>query len=143
MKVPTKTRQTQPGQTRNARERRQRRPLLRQHGQRLRDAREHRGIAKMGLAHSNAARHEGHVAASQPAATDPATSTTTVTMRRILRRVRAPLTPAIRSAQLQNALLVEGYGTQGTTLEPHLATQAILHLIERAALRSRFFDEFQ
>jgi hypothetical protein len=76
----------------------------------VRDVGEHRGIAKMRFVQEIVVRHEGQVAASQPTATDPTTSTTTVRITRILRRVSAPLASAIRSAQLQNTLLIEGYG---------------------------------
>jgi len=109
-KLTAQTRQTQACRARKARERRHCRGLLRQDGQCVRDAGEHRGITKMRFVQEIVVRHEGQVAASQPTATDPATSTTTVTIRRILRRVSAPLASAIRSAQLQNTLLIEGYG---------------------------------
>jgi hypothetical protein len=109
-KLTAQTRQTQACRARKARERRHCRGLLRQDGQCVRDAGEHRGITKTRFVQEIVVRHEGQVAASQPTATDPTTSTTTVRITRILRRVSAPLASAIRSAQLQNTLLIEGYG---------------------------------
>jgi hypothetical protein len=77
-----------------------------------------------------AARHAGQVAANQPIADEPRTNKITVMMTRIRRRLSASWALTIGSTQLQDALLVEGHGTQRTTLESNLTTQSILDLIE-------------